>query len=803
MIKNYFKAAWRSIIKNKTSSILNILGLSAGLTCFAFIALWVNDELSYDRFNSNYNRIFRLTSTEKTETGITESAISSAPMAAALKTDYPEVEETVRLNMRNDALLEHQGVQMLERNILLTDPSFFTVFSFRLSKGNVATALNEPYSIILTESTAKKYFGDSDPTGKSLTIFMNDNGNGAPYKITGVMPDPPSNAHFTFNILASFKTNEVARPDILTTEGWSNARFYTYILLKKDVDYKTFSKKISRFYQKYVHDLSLNGKSIYSYQLQPLGDIHLHSNLQREIAATGSSTQVRIFAVIGIFILLLAGINYTNLATAGSAGRAKEVAIKKVVGAHKTQLILQYLTESVLIASGALMLSFVLSFFLNPFFLQVTGKNLSLSSSATLLFFLVCVTVLLGIISGIYPAIILAAFKPATTLKGSFKSSDKGVVLRKTLVLSQFVVTMILVTCIVTIYAQMSFIKQKDLGYGKEALIFLRLNGNADVINGYGAFKNELKTNPLIFGVATSNSMIAGGLSSSSAETVDLNGNLLQVNTANLRIDTDYLQVYGMKSLAGNNFSPTAINDSIRQIILNEKAVKNFGWENAEAAVGKPFKTDGQRGIVVGVINDFHFNSLDHEIQPLAIYPLGKSFSRITIKVDIKNANEVLAFIKNTWKKHFPAAMLDYEFVDQQIKEQYQSEERFSTMFLYFSILSLVIACLGLYGMISYSVFQKTKEIGIRKVLGASAASIAAMLSGNFLKLVLLACIISIPITWYAMNNWLQNFAYRVHLSWWMFTASGLLVLFIALATISFQAIKAAMANPVKSLRTE
>jgi len=802
MLKNHFKTAWRSISRNKTYSILNILGLSAGLTCFALIAMWVDDELSFDKFNSNYRQIFRLTSIRKTGEGVVGSAVSSAPMAAALKADYPEVEETVRLNMRNDALLEHKGVQVLEQYILLTDPSFFDVFSFGLSKGNPATALREPYSIVLTESTAKKYFGDSDPTGKSLTIYMNDRGNGASYKITGVMPDPPSNSHFMFSMLASFKTVEAANPGLLTADGWSNTRFYTYVLLKNGADYKTLSKKMSRFYEKYAGDLK-DWKPIHSYQLQPLGDIHLRSNLQREIAVNGSITQVRLFATIGVFILLLAGINYTNLATARSAGRAKEVGIKKVAGANKGQLILQYLAESVFIALAALVVSFVLTYLTQPFFSEVTDKNLSLFSSPALLLFLLIVTVVFGLISGIYPAVILSGFKPAMTLKGSFKSGDKGIRLRKTLVVFQFVITMILITGILIIYAQMSFIKHKDLGYNKEALLFIRLNGNTDVINGFKAFKNELQSSPLIYSIATSNSMIAGGLSSGSAQTVDVKGNPMLINTAQLRVDTGYLNVYGMNLLAGKNFSTMVPGDSIRQIIINEKAVKNCGWENAEAAIGKPFKVDGQSGTVTGVIADFHFNSLDYAIEPLAIYPLDQSFSRITVKVDTRNTAGVQAFLKNTWKKHFPSALLDYDFVDHQIKEQYRSEERFSTIFLYFSVLSLIIACLGLYGLISFTIFQKTKEIGIRKVLGATAAGIATMLSGSFLKLVMLAFLVATPVAWYFMNSWLEDFAYRTNISWWMFASAGLIVMLIALLTISFQAIKAAVANPVTSLRTE
>jgi len=782
---------------------LNIIGLSAGLTCFTLIALWVSDELSYDKFNTNYDRIFRLTGTAKTQTGIEESATSSVPMASALQHDYAEVENTARLKMREE-IVTHKNQQVLQAGILLTDPSFFDVFSYHITKGNAATALSEPYSIILTESTAKKYFGDKDPMGETLNLNMYDStGYGVLYKITGVMPDPPKNAHFTFSMLASFKTIEVAHPELLTVDGWGDAGFYTYLLLKKGVDYKTFSNKIEQFYEKYIGDLFSVWKPIYFYHLQPLTDIHLRSNLQNEIAVEGSITQVYIFSTIGIFILLLAAINYTNLAIARSAGRAKEVSIKKVVGAGKRQLMLQYLSESVLTAIAALLLSLVFSFLLQPFFYQVTGKDLSLLSSPTLFIFLLAVTIFLGVLSGIYPALVLSAFKPAGILKGSFKSSDKGILLRKTLVVSQFVITIILITGIVIIYSQMSFIKHKDLGYNKDVLLYLTVNGNTDVIKGYNAFKNELQNSPLISGMATSNSIIVGGLGSGGSETVDSKGNPLQVNTSRLRVDTDYLNVYGIKLLAGRNFTRNASADTLRQVILNGMAVKKFGWKSNEAAIGKPFKIGNQKGIVIGVTNDFHFSSLEQTIEPLAIYPVDNRFSRITLKVDVKKADQVIPLIENIWKKHFPSALFDYDFVSQQIKQQYQSEERFSKIFLYFSILSLLIACLGLYGLISYTIFQKTKEIGIRKVLGATANRIAVMLSGDFLKLVLFACFISVPVAWYIMNKWLQNFAYRMSLSWWMFTAAGLLVLLIAIITVSFQSVKAAIANPVKSLRTE
>jgi putative ABC transport system permease protein len=803
MFKNYLHASWRYLTKNKTYTFLNIIGLSAGLTCFVLIALWVTDELSYDRFNTNYARIYRLVSTIKTATGIQESAASGVPMAKALQNEYAEVENTVRLRMREE-IITHNGQQVLQPGILVTDPSFFTIFSYRLVKGNIATALTEPYSIILTETTAKKYFGNKDPMGQTLLLNMYDTtGYTAIYTVTGVMPDPPKNAHFTFNMLASFKTIEVARPKVLTLDGWSDANIHTYILLKKGVDFKTFSGKITQFYGKHIGELSKTWKSIYFYRLQPLRAIHLRSHMQNEIAPTGSITQVYIFSTIGIFILLLASINYTNLATARSVSRAKEVGIKKVVGAGKSQLIVQYLSESVFTSLLALLLSFLCALLLKPFFYEVTGKSLSLFSSPFLLLFLSGVAIFLGLLSGLYPATVLSAFKPAITLKGSFKSGDKGIWLRRTLVVSQFVVTIVLITGIVIIYSQLSFIRSKDLGFNKDALVFLRVNGNTDVIKGYNAFRDELQRSPLISDMTTSNSMIVGGLGRGGSETVDAAGNPLQAITARLQVDTNYFRVYGIKLLAGKNFTRRAPADTIGQVVLNETAVQKMGWKNVEAAIGKPFKIGDAKGIVVGVINDFHFNTLEQPIEPLAIYPSNNYFSRITLKVNMQQPDKVIALIENSWKKYFPSLLFDFDFVSQQVKEQYKAEERFSNIFLYFCLLSLLIACLGLYGLISYTVFQKTKEIGIRKVLGATSGRIAIGLSGGFIKLVLVACMIAIPIAWYMMNKWLEDFAYRIHLSWWMFMVAGLLVIFIALLTVSVKAIKAAIANPVKNLRTE
>jgi putative ABC transport system permease protein len=632
---------------------------------------------------------------------------------------------------------------------------------------------------------------------------MFDSGsNGAAYKVTGIIADPPKNAHFTFTMLASFKTAEVADPGILTVDGWGGSSYYTYLLLKKGVDHRAFSKKITTFYEKYVGaELAAIWKPIYTYYLQPLSAIHLRSRLQYEIAQTGNINHVYIFTTIGIFILLLAGINYVNLATARSVSRAKEVGIKKVVGAFKKQLIAQYLFEAIFTSLLALVASFIFCILLQPLFFQVTGKDLSLSSPG-LIVFLAGITMLLGVLSGIYPAIIISGFKPVSVLKGAFKTGTKGVILRRSLVVAQFIITIILVTGVIVITSQMSYIKHKDLGYDKNALLFLRVHGNTDVISGYNAFKNELLSNPLVLGAAISNSM-PGSFDSGGSETTDEKGDKVQINTARLRVDADYLNVYNLKLVAGRDFDKASSKDTVRPVIINESAVVKLGWNNNETALGKRFTMGNQRGAVIGVVKDFHFSPLQQAIGPLAIYPLGDRFSRITLKTDVSKPTEVIAWVEKTWKKHFPSSLLDYNFLDNAIGDQYRAEERFSKIFSWFSILSLLIACLGLYGLIAYATSQKTKEIGIRKVLGASANGIATMLSKDFLKLVLLAFVIAAPVAGYIMNNWLSDFAYRTNLSWWMFAAAGASVLLIALFTISFQAIKAAIANPVKSLRTE
>lgn len=798
MIKHTFLQAWRRIVKDRTYSILNITGLSAGLACFALIALWVNDELSFDSFNKNYDRIVRITEKSLKEMGEPESARSIVTLATALKQDFPEVENAVRLRMREE-LLAHDGKQSTQPGILLADPSFFDVFSYRLLRGNAATVLNEPYTIVLTESTAKKYFGNADPVGQSLTIFMNDTAsNGAGYKITGIVADPVQNAHFSFNMIASFRSVEVGNPD-----NWMNSRFYTYLSLKPGVDVKAFSKKIAGLNEKYTGRNYGEGRLEYSYRVQPLADIYLHSNLENEIGPRGSITRVYIFSVIGILILLLACINYTNLATARSVARAREVGIKKVAGVRKAQLIGQYLSESTLVAFISFLVALLIAISMQPFFKAVTGKEISLFENPAILIFMAGVSISIGILSGIYPAFILSSFKPVTVLKASFRSSGSGAMLRKSLVLAQFTITLVLVTGIVIIYSQMRYIRQRDLGFNEEALFFVRVNGNADIIKGINGFKNDLRNNTLIKGITLSNTMIGGFVGGDPSETVDSAGKPVQLTTAQIRADEHYLSVFDIRLVTGKNLPAPTNNQGIIPVLVNETMVKKLQWGNATDAIGKPFKINGAEGAVIGIVSDFHFNSLQHDMAPLIMYPVSKRFSRINIRIDGTKPLESVAFIEKTWKKHFPASLLDYAFLDEQVQNQYQSEQRFSRIFLVFSILSLVIASLGLYGLTAYSTFQKTKEIGIRKVLGASVNGIVLMLSKDFFKLVMLSILVALPVSWFIMNRWLENFAYHVGYSWWMFGLPALLVLAVAFISVSSHVVKAALTNPIKSMRTE
>lgn len=805
MLTNQLKIALRALLRGRTYTALNVIGLAIGLACFGLIAAWVLNELSFDRFHEKHERIVRVVGRVTTDSEVFDQAVTSPPMGMALKDMFPEVENAVTLH-HTENIVRVGDKQFLEEGVLFADPSVFDMFSYRLMEGDVATALKEPYSIVLTESMAGKYFGEENPIGKTVTIFAYDaTGQGAPYQVTGVMADPPRNAHFTFQCIGSFSTLYAANPG-LKTEWWRwfNNGSYTYLLLKEGTDAGALEKKLPQFAENFMGERMGMMKMFYHYTLQPLASIHLESHLRYEITETGDRTTVYLFATIGACILFLACINYMNLATARSLSRAKEVGVKKVLGAGRAELIRQFIAESLLTAAGSLLLAILLMELLQPLFIQLTGNSIGEFYTAELIVLLLGSTVAVGFVSGLYPAFFVSNFKPLTVLRGTFQSSPGGNALRKGLVVFQFIVSITLLIGIGVVHTQMEFVQTKDLGYEKENLLVLDVNGFAEVLAGIRPFEQELRSHPAVEGVALSRGLIVGGLGNSHIETVDGAGNPVSSSIYQLRVGFEYVDVYRMKIVAGRDFNPGIAADSIESRLVNVATVRAFGWGDPENAIGKPIKEGEDTRRVVGVVKDFHFASLQESIQPVAIglFPTNR-FSRIAIRFQAGQAANLVRFAEATWKKHFPNAFFQHSFLDERLMTQYQREQLLGSIFLAFVALSLIIACLGLFGLASYAIDRRVKEIGVRKVLGASLPGIVLLLSKDFLKLVGLAFVIACPLAYVAMNGWLQDFAYRVEVGPGLFLLAGALAMVIAFLPVAYHSIRSGLSNPVDALRYE
>ena len=813
MIQNYIKSALRDLNKNRFFSALNILGLAAALTCSAFITLWIWDEWRRDRFFPNADRIVRIVSKITTEAEVFEHAVSSVPMGPTIKNDYPEVEDFVRFNP-SDAIVKVGERQFAEEHLLTVDSSFFSVFNYELAQGDTRTALSDPYTVVLTEKLARKYFGDQDPIGQTLNMLQYDSsGRGATYRVTGVLAGEPRPSHFTFDMLISFSTFLKFEPELMTADGWGDNSYYTYFLLKPGVTVEAMQAKMPDFYQRHIEPIhkKYGATTRAEYTLQPLSGIYLHSNRRYEIADNGNAANLYIFGTVGLLILFVAGINYVNMATARAAKYARSVGVRKALGAQRGQLARQFLVESVLTALLAVSLTLLFSAFFQPAFERMTDKTLGIFDVAALPWLLVGTGLLLGLVAGAYPAFVLSGFRPVAVLKGNLDASAGkagNVGLRKVLVVAQFSISIALIVSVLVIRDQMNFIRNKNLGYNKEALLALKVNGDQSVINGIEAFRNDVTANPtLIKGMAYANTLPIGGTGNNGASTVDNAGKKIQSSTYRYRVDYDYADVMGLKFLAGRNFSrdfpADAPTDSTMNFVLNEASVKAFGWETPEQAIGKPFRMSGRSGQVIGIVQDFNFNSLKHKVEPLAMHLTTNRFSQVVLRIDMSRPAEAIAQIETTWKKHFPDAYFEYAFLDEKLDTQYRSELRFGSLFGAFSLFSIFIACLGLFGLAAYTAERRTKEIGIRKVLGASVAGITGLLAKDFLRLVVIAMLVATPLAYYFMQKWLADFAYRIEMQWWVFVVAGAGAVVIAFLTVSFQSVKAALANPVKSLRSE
>ena len=798
MIRNFFLTAWRNFSRNKVFTLLNVSGLAIGITVCLIIGVWLQRELSYDNFHSDADKIFRISNTFKSESESFSQAPSGPAFGAQLPKEIPAITSSCRL-FNSSFKLKSGSNQFIENEAFYTDSNFFSFFRFKLKKGNPKQALMLQNQIVLTEALAEKYFGNDDPVGKTIMVDGK-----YPMIVSGIAENCPINSQIQFKVLipSSLLIKQMKdQYNFDMNSQWLGGWPMTYVKLdpsKADDIQKQINAVAKRFSEK---DWKEN-KMSYFYFLQPMKKIHLNSNLRYDTPNNGSLSTVRIFSIIGVIVLLLACINYINLTTAGAIKRAKETSVRKVVGATKPQLIRQFFIETFIICSSAVIIGVVILKLILPAFSAWIGQSYRFDFSLLNIFILFGFVLFISAIAGIYPSAILSSFNPATALKGSFSQSAKGNLIRKSLVVFQFTITIALVASILIISRQMNYIKNKSLGYDSHAVIEVNFYGEDVVRNHYSAIRNQLLSSPYILNTSKHDGNVVGGIGNGWTTTENLKGDDISTSLYSMFIDTTYADTYNMKLAAGRFFSPQIPTDTTKSVMVNEAAVRTFGWKTAENAIGKRFGKGDDARYVIGVVKDFNFESLHKPVDALLIR-YTKVGSSLSLKIDGRHIDEAINHLKKTWQSMVPDVPLVYSFVDESIGRQYGNEQKMQGIFYGFAILSLLIACLGLFGLSIFVVERKIKEIAIRKVLGASIPGIVGLLSKDFLKLVIIAAIIATPLAFYFMHQWLQDFAYRVNIGWWVFAASGIVALLIALVTISVKAIKAAMGNPVKSLRTE
>lgn len=806
MIRNYLKSALRNITRHKFISFINIFGLTVGLTCCLLILTYIVNENSYDKYNANADDTYRVTRTFYSQPGVQSLHLSAVapPFGPLLQNAFPDIKKMTRVLYTGTSALHYKEKLFNEKGTAFADENFFSVFDVSVTKGNPRTALTNPYSIMLTEELAKKYFDKEDPINK--TVRLDDNTH--EFKVTGIFKPFPSNAHMHPEMLLSFNTlkDSVVYGEKNLQTNFGNNAFDTYLLFPKGYNTASIEAQLPAFLDKYVN----LGGTVKTHlqtklELQKLTDIHLRSHLDDELEQNGDIKRVYIFSAIALFILLIACINYMNLATARSVLRAKEIGIRKVIGAQRREIISQFLSESVLITWVALILAVVLTALALPWINKLSGLGLSVSS---LLQFKILLPVLalpfiIGLISGIYPALFMSSFIPAKVLKGMLKVGTGNVSFRQVLVVLQFSISIILIVATAVVFQQLQYIQNKALGFNKDNII------TTGYYNGltpqYNAFKADLLKTGLVKEIGRSSRIPSGRLLDMQGASVMENGTAQPVkfDLKNITVDYGFIPTFGMQMAAGRNFSEAFKTDRVN-CIINEQAVKELGWKTPENAIGKNLTYGGIEGRVIGVVKNFHFESLHQKILPMIFkLPNRDGLNRTSIKISGTNPQAAIAVVEATWHKYLPETPFDYTFLDERFGKLYQSEQQQSSLFTIFSFIAIFIACLGLFGLSAFTITQRVKEIGVRKVLGASVPQIVGELSRDFLKLVVLAAIIALPVAWYAMNKWLLDFEFRISISWWVLAMAGVVALIVAFVTISFQSVKAALANPVKSLRSE
>lgn len=813
MFKINLILALRNLLKYKSFSFINLFGLTVGLSCCLLIGIYIANELSFDRYHAKADRIWRVSREFTNKDGTMQLHLGhlAPPFGPLLKNEFSVVEDATRMLQTNASL--RRGDQLfLEEEFFFAEPGAFRMFDIPLVQGSTASA-EEPYTVLLSETSAKKIFGNEDPVNQVLRA--NDI---MELKVTGVYKDFPYNSHFHPDFLASFATmrdtNVYGQQQLET--NWGNNAFSTYLLLPEDYDASKLEAQFPAFLDKVMGPAAnSNGmpkpSSFTSLHLMPLTDIHLKSHLDSELEENGDMKRVYIFSAIALFVLLIACVNYMNLSTARSAMRAKEIGIRKVVGAYRWEIVGQFLSEAILLSLTAVVLACALTFLMLPAVNKLLGQELSISYSQIGLFAMAAggLALATGLLAGAYPAFFLSGLKPLKMIRGSAtdEQTGGGISLRKILVISQFSISLVLIIATLVVFNQLKFMQSKSLGLNKDQVV--TLNFYNPLSQKYDAFYNELVSNPAIKNATRSSRLPSGRLLDSfGSAQLQMNADTLEPTTVDLKmvtIDHRFFPLYDIGIAAGRNYQSDQGVDRRSSFILNEAAIRNLGIPSPDEAIGKRINYGNRDAQIVGVVKDFNFESLHQDILPMIFFVPSDStfFNFLSVKIDGTRTREALAHIQATWQKFLPEFPYDYSFLDEQYGRLYEAEQRQGRVFIAFALIAIVVACLGLFGLASFTVERRYKEIGIRKVLGASVAGITGLLAKDFLKLVLVSIVIASPVAYWVMSKWLDDFAYRIKIGWWMFVLAGILALAIAFLTVSFQSVKAALMNPVKSLRSE
>ncbi|HVI45815.1 MAG TPA: ABC transporter permease [Chitinophaga sp.] len=798
MFSNYLLIAWRNLVRYRYYSLINIAGLSVGLAACWLLLLYVQRESSYDNFYPHANRIYRAVNHATWSGGNLKLASTSAPFAAVLKQDYPEIEAIARIQPEGGAALIYNGRKLQVDNMYFADSTFFHVFGLSVLAGDTATALSDPHGLVLTRSLAAKLTGANATEAVGKAVQMEDRKT---YTITAVMEDLPANSHFAFSALR-------AMPPGYNANGWQEFDVYTYMLLRKGVEASALESKLPAFFERYLKPRM--GAVNYKMSLQPLQDIHLYSNLDYEISPNGNIVYIRIFLFTGFLILLIACINYMNLATARASGRVREVGVRKTLGSGRTEIARMFMAESLLLSCFSALVAFLLVWLALPYFSSFTGGKYQIwqFGMGRTLCAMTLLALFAGFLAGIYPAVFMSGFKVVSSLKGRLGINTHAG-FRKALVTFQFVVAMVLAASAIVAYNQMKYVMQKNLGFDKNLVLSFHLHSD-EARRKAPALKEQLLRNPLIAHVAAASNPIGKNDIGGHGFFFEKEGRIAEESyvAQNYMVDADYLRTMGITLQRGRNFSDTGVADRHYAVLVNETLVKALGWKEP---LGKrvQFKTD-QEGtrterVVVGVIRDFHTYSLQHKITPLVLEmaPFPQFEDNMYVKLRKADIPAAIAYIEKTYHAFDPEHGFDYNFVDENFSRQYSAEQKQEVIFMLFTILTLFIACLGLFGLAAFMAVRRTKEIGVRKTLGASTGNIVQMLSKDFMQLVAMAAVLAFPLSWWMMYKWLDHFAYHINISVWVFVWTGAGVAALALLTVSYHAIKAALANPAKSLYAE